>query len=353
MQRALRQLRTFFAAREDPYVGGSLPNAGRLGAVIWSLLLALAVALIPLSPPVEAIGMAGWPVLALILGANLALVGALRRGRIDSWPSLLAICYVSLFAIAALAWLAGGIDTGYEALMALPVIFAGAVHPPRKTALLLLVALVLSGAPLFYDDEGFRESGHLLADFVIWCALAVVASLMMSGVRVQRLAQAEASELAHSEARLDPLTGLYNRRAFDEILAREVERARVSGAPLTLAMVDVINFKQINDRWGYAAGDECLRAIATSLRESFREPDLCFRWGGDEFALVLTGPVAAQASAVTERVVEGISDTCHRPDDVAIEARIAATELGAEMGPRELVERAGQALADARTAALE
>jgi diguanylate cyclase (GGDEF)-like protein len=106
-------------------------------------------------------------------------------------------------------------------------------------------------------------------------------------------------------ARTDPLTGLGNPRAFDEQLQRELETARAEGRQLALCMIDVDDFKQINDTHGHAAGDSVLAEIATRLRRSGET----FRLGGDEFALVLPGcdelTGCAAARSVIERVVAG------------------------------------------------
>ena len=86
----------------------------------------------------------------------------------------------------------------------------------------------------------------------------------------------------------DPLTGCHNRRFFDEIEGREIERHRRYGAPLTVMFVDANQFKLLNDTLGHDAGDDVLRAIGALLRRHVRQSDYVIRWGGDEFLLLLT-----------------------------------------------------------------
>lgn len=100
----------------------------------------------------------------------------------------------------------------------------------------------------------------------------------------------------------DPLTGLANRRQLDPRLAEEFASARVRGRPLALALFDLDDFKQVNDRWSHAMGDAVLRAVARLLRAHCRESDLVARYGGEEFAIVLPATDAAGAQVVCDKL---------------------------------------------------
>jgi len=101
----------------------------------------------------------------------------------------------------------------------------------------------------------------------------------------------------------DALTGLPNRRRFSETLASEHERARRSGLPFSLIMVDVDYFKKYNDRYGHVAGDDCLRRVAGAIATGPRRPtDLAARYGGEEFAVVLPDTDIDGAEAVAEKI---------------------------------------------------
>ncbi|MDD5250647.1 MAG: diguanylate cyclase [Rhodocyclaceae bacterium] len=91
----------------------------------------------------------------------------------------------------------------------------------------------------------------------------------------------------------DPLTGLYNRRYLEESLAREESRAKRSGRPLSMMMVDVDDFKRCNDTFGHAAGDEVLRAVGRCMESLARSEDILCRYGGEKFALVMTNTAPA------------------------------------------------------------
>jgi len=100
----------------------------------------------------------------------------------------------------------------------------------------------------------------------------------------------------------DPLTGLYNRRLFSEAFEKELNRARRYGQPLSLVILDLHRFKEVNDKHGHPRGDEVLRAAAATLKKALRTSDSAFRIGGDEFALLLPQTDPAQALALSRRI---------------------------------------------------
>jgi diguanylate cyclase (GGDEF)-like protein len=341
-------LRAYFAPRADPYAGGDLENAQRLGAVFWGMLLVLTPILWSFSPPDEGIGRAGWiPAIGLVV-AGAALVNAMRSGRITNWEWMLTLSYVVVLGIGVMQWLGGGVNAPYERLLLLPVVFVAAIQPPRRIAPFLGYVGLALAAPFVYEGWQADAAGSAAAGLVIWSALALGASLLMSGVRAQRLAHAEDEAEAREEARVDPLTGLRNRRAFDEAIAQETSRARRLEIPLSMAMIDIENFKEINDRWSYAEGDRCLQEVSDALLSAVREPDLCFRWGGDEFALILGGTPAEETGPVAERIRSEVSNKCKRPDEAPIQIRFAVAQLREGMSPTELAEMAGLAMTAAK-----
>lgn len=104
------------------------------------------------------------------------------------------------------------------------------------------------------------------------------------------------------QATRDPLTRLYNRRMLDDVLERELSLAARRSDPLGVVLLDIDRFKAINDTHGHAAGDGCLVALATLLRQHFRDSDLVFRQGGDEFLVLLPGTDAGTALKRAEEV---------------------------------------------------
>lgn len=131
------------------------------------------------------------------------------------------------------------------------------------------------------------------------------------------------SRLEHL-SRVDPLTALGNRRAFDEALPEELARARRTGLPLSLVMIDVDHFKAFNDRHGHLAGDEALADVARVLSEAARTEDRACRVGGEEFALLLPGADEGSAAEVAERVRRGVEGMAGRFGPVTVSLGVAA-----------------------------
>jgi diguanylate cyclase (GGDEF)-like protein len=123
-----------------------------------------------------------------------------------------------------------------------------------------------------------------------------------SSERLRALQIAHRLERAEREGSTDGLTGLANRRALDRRLAEELERARRAGSSVALALLDLDSFKQVNDTFGHAVGDEVLRQVATLLRDHTRTADLAARYGGEEFALLLPATSLTEAIAAAEQV---------------------------------------------------
>lgn len=155
----------------------------------------------------------------------------------------------------------------------------------------------------------------------------------------------------------DALTGVANRRRFDQALAQESTRLAKVGMPLALLMIDVDYFKTYNDRYGHPAGDECLRKVARLLQRYARRPgDLVARYGGEEFAILLANTDGAGARVIAEEVRAGLQALALPHEDnpagvVTVSVGLhAATAGDAQLAAKALVQRADEALYAAKAA---
>lgn len=117
------------------------------------------------------------------------------------------------------------------------------------------------------------------------------------------------------EADRDPLTGLYNRRALERDLTLALDGGLVDDDPLALLFIDLDRFKTLNDDYGHAAGDAVLIRLAGVLRTTARDDDRLYRFGGDEFAIVLRGVASDEAMSVADRLIEAFAEPGRRGDD--------------------------------------
>jgi diguanylate cyclase (GGDEF)-like protein len=290
----------------------------RYGAIVWAVSLLVVAVLLPLFPPVDTIGSAGWIITLPVLVALAVGIAYLARHPAKiTFSTHLVAGYTAVVLLALLQWLAGGWSSPYHELLVAIALGNALTHPPRRFAPLMVAIWLSALAPLTYagDDAALAS---VIVSLLLWTAMSCFCLVLMRGVRVQRAGLTAKGEAAERLARIDALTGLENRRAFDEAFARAVARGRHDGKPLTLVLADLDAFKQINDRHGHLAGDAVLTAVAATLRLHARDTDRAFRWAGDEFAVLLEDTDEATAAQVCSRLREAIARAVTTPDGAPV-----------------------------------
>lgn len=164
----------------------------------------------------------------------------------------------------------------------------------------------------------------------------------------QRQMESVNADLVQSNT-YDSLTGIHNRQSFETRLQTQIERAASMDAPLSLLLMDVDKFKLINDNYGHQTGDTVLRSIAGLIRENCRDHDVCGRYGGEEFAVILPGTGFDGACALAERFRRAVEEV-RGPTDETITVSIGAATLQAGQNMNDLVHCADQALYHAKEA---
>jgi diguanylate cyclase len=237
-----------------------------------------------------------------------------------------------------------------------------------RAALLAVVTFAVIGALVFFGiyrlqdsldiDPGTRAaSGELLLprlhDVQLLLGVLVAALTLATGAYTNVLARM--GERQRGLSRRESLTGCFNRRAFYELFPREVERARRLGQGVSLVFLDVDHFKSVNDRLGHEAGDHVLQQLAARLRGIIRETDLLFRWGGEEFVVLLPHTPPGEAPALGERIRSAVAERpfaageTERPVSVTVSVGVAGGS-GVAGGADALIARADAACYRAKAA---
>lgn len=148
----------------------------------------------------------------------------------------------------------------------------------------------------------------------------------------------------------DLLTDLPNRRLLVEQLRRETAHSKRRQAPLCVALFDIDHFKRVNDRFGHDVGDQALCAIAHTIRATVRDCDICGRWGGEEFLLLMPSTTLPEAEHVIERFVEAVAQMQVEglSADFRIAISIGLTSYRPDERPEDAVSRADDAMLDAK-----
>jgi diguanylate cyclase (GGDEF)-like protein len=222
---------------------------------------------------------------------------------------------------------------------------------------------VLYALPVFWTTFYFGRRGAvaILACVAVGHAITLLAlpaadsypgrwldvMVSMSGVAIVVLVLERRNELLvirlAGEARTDPLTGLLNRRGFDEHASRELAHAGRGGRSIALVTFDIDHFKLINDRWGHVVGDRVLVHIARLLTSESRLIDVAARLGGEEFAVLMPGSDKAGAVAFAERVRRALAETdCSNLPQVRMSAGLATTTTALDV--EAMLQRVDEAL---------
>ena len=183
------------------------------------------------------------------------------------------------------------------------VVIAAAWYLGRNSGIFIAFFTVAMwfGASLLDSAEKvsyFLRAWDAMSLLVIYLTIVFMTSALKTRLR-------QLDELA----RLDSLTGLYNRRAFYQVVAQEVARSKRSHSTYTIAYIDVDNFKGVNDTYGHLGGDEVLMTIADVLKSNLRETDAVARMGGDEFVLLLPDTGADHGHTAVTKLFERLNES--------------------------------------------
>ncbi|MBU0917215.1 MAG: sensor domain-containing diguanylate cyclase [Gammaproteobacteria bacterium] len=282
------------------------------------------------------------PVNFIFLGTPLILAAGLAAW----WNGYRAARF---FVLATMVSLSGALCTALTVSGWLPYTFA-TFHAAEFG---ILIDVVLLSLALGDRIKLLRDQHHATQQAMLEQKLHASDMLAQVNAGLERTVQERTAELARArdeaerQARTDGLTGVANRRCFEEVAAREVARAQRYQQPLSIILFDIDLFKQVNDLHGHAAGDAVIRTAASVVREAIREVDFVARVGGEEFAILLPGIHQAQAVTTAERLRELIAEreAVHQDLRLRLTASLGVSECRADdPGFGALLHRADQAM---------
>jgi diguanylate cyclase (GGDEF)-like protein len=251
----------------------------------------------------------GWWVIGVFVLSALntqTLEARIRRSRRPEYHVAFSIIF-SQALLATVAALTGGPRSAMLPLISILCVFAAtrfriavAIAASASALLMMLVATLAA-----HPAETLDHPGGLLVSVALIVGISAAAQALNSAEQQYR-----------SSAVLDPLTGLLNRQGLERRFDELAEQAGLTGAPVSLLICDLDHFKAINDSYGHATGDEVLRDVASRLRKQLRSFELIYRFGGEEFLVLLPGATLADARDLGERLCEATRK--YRPGGVAI-----------------------------------
>jgi diguanylate cyclase (GGDEF)-like protein len=219
-----------------------------------------------------------------------------------------------------------------------PILWTASFYGRRATIAIVVCIATAHGVALAAMPPGVGNVDR-------WVDVVVSVTVVAAVVRALAARNERLVVDLKAEARVDALTGLLNRRGFEERLAVETARAARDGSRVAIVAFDVDHFKSVNDERGHAAGDRALATLGAVIREHARAGDLTARWGGEEFVVVMPRAGVEAATALAERVRGALAATGM---DVTVSAGVGAAE--APFDPRALMASADAALYEAKRA---
>lgn len=185
---------------------------------------------------------------------------------------------------------------------------------PRRWAFIAIVigSIVSSVLAVYFTLVWFSPSESQRVWRISLISATIISAVVSSFVAYCLLTMTDALKLANDKAELlantDSLTGVLNRRRFSELAREALSADYAAGEPTSLVLIDVDNFKGINDRFGHAAGDTALQILVSSCQRNLREEDEIARWGGEEFVILFPRTTSEDGFGIADRIRQSVAD---------------------------------------------
>jgi len=243
--------------------------------------------------------------LFLALASMMMILLTYRRNKPQCENHTFLLC--SFFAITGQFYLAPQDPSIPIWIGVFPIIFIFAVGVLRGTIWSVLLFTIFSFRMYLYPKAAntFGISDYIFANTSLVFLLMIIMAFLFEKISTEYQFKLD------YQAKTDYLTGIHNRRAINSVLQKETLRSKLEHESIALLLIDIDHFKKVNDNFGHAMGDEVLCATTTIIQNQIRDADFVFRWGGEEFLVLLPGTKLSRAQLVAERIRSAVETWGH------------------------------------------
>ena len=281
-----------------------------------------------------------WTLLPLVLAGGLFALADRLMDRVSRPEYLVFAAWAgSQIVIAASVIYTNDVNSTAVAWLAIPVVTLSARFSLRGIVVGVVFTLLLVFAvPLAIDLQGALDRPTILiAPVALVICIAILTTPMMR------------SDIQHrGEAVIDPLTGMFNRKALANRTTELEQQSAITGDPVTVIAADLDCFKNVNDSLGHAGGDAVLKDVAYLLRKQLRAFDLSYRLGGEEFVVLLPGANVDQGAKISEQLRAAVEANCFQDTEVTMSFGVSASERGKPFEFDSVLAEADEALYEAK-----
>ena len=348
-------MKLFFKSRPETLNAFHNYRLKTMRPVIKALFMTIAVfnALLLIPDLIHLGGTAGIAVILLRAGYTIltlvSLIGVLRLRAFHAYAVVVTILEAAAIVVFLCVFYLYPEPDYTIQLVGMMVILMLVYMMPNKWGNMLIVSVIgVAGflcVSLFFGKN--IDAGHIMAGFIYLVVISALCAIFALHYRSYQYREYVSKAELLRDYTTDPLTGIGNRVKLEEEAAKWLDRAERYGLPLSLVVIDVDNMKEINDTHGHIVGDTALFDVAQVMRAQLRKDDVCVRWGGDEFVLLLPYTGVTDAKKLMERVQTAISGHAFKTTTrLTCSFGIASMQAGQNLDT--LMEQADQSMYEAK-----
>jgi len=250
---------------------------------------------------------ANYTLLAIVLPYSFAGILHAMKSKCGKNKELRVFFYIDAVWVTVLCLLTGGYNSDIYLMYFIILFCMGVFGKPYHAIVTGLFSIVLYSFTIIFGDKvAYREYGGLF----FRCIFIFATSFIVYEIRKLIIKYEELHKIEFKLARTDKLTGLANRRYYEQKLIEEAQYSKISGMPINILIFDIDNFKRFNDTYGHMWGDKLLELFADIIKTNIRKSDIPIRYGGEEFLILIRDLDRKTAMSVAERIRRQLEKEC-------------------------------------------